>query len=155
MTLLLRERESERRNRESVGSNVKLYDCAIVLDPLIGYFRAKIISYKNLACECVARASQYWNFIGDNLGYSNCKKFEETNFIELVYINVLLAGTLKMTFILHTLILKAYHSRKLVYCSSVDQSQSYMYTFLHETHSVQGKRTEHWCKCSHSSKMFS
>lgn len=74
-------RESERRNyRESVGSNVKLYDCAIVLGPLIGYFRAKIISYNNLACECVARASQYWNFIGDNLGYSNCKKFKETKF---------------------------------------------------------------------------
>ena len=37
---------------------------------------AKIISYENLACECVdrLRASQYWNFIVGNLGYSSYKK---------------------------------------------------------------------------------
>ena len=51
-----------------------MYGHAVVLGPLVGYGGAKIVSYKNLACEFVVGLSQHWDFIRDNAGHSNCMK---------------------------------------------------------------------------------
>ena len=66
-----------------------MYGCAVVLGPPVGYGGAKIVSYKNLACEFVVGLSQHWDFTGDNLGLSNCmKNGRDKSEIGIIIINI-------------------------------------------------------------------